>query len=159
MQSRASARVYPIGESVPLCHDPHMARASFMGGGNPWPFIGAAAVFVLVTQYVGIAAGAPLDFLVLDTGIGLLFVTAGAVAWLRRPTSLTGPILVLSAALWSLGSYGPTEFEPVWVIGFAFEGYYDVALAFLALTFPAERLTDRCRGSCLITGLISGRAD
>lgn len=137
---------------MPLCHDPDMARASFRSGGNPWPFIGAAAVFVLVTQYVGIAAGAPLDFLVLDTGIGLLFVTAGAVAWLRRPTSLTGPILVLSAALWSLGSYGPTEFEPVWVIGFAFEGYYDVALAFLALTFPAERLTPAGRVAMWVLG-------
>jgi len=90
---------------------------------------------------VGIAASAPLTFLIVDTGIGLLFVTVGAVAWRRRPTSRTGPILALSGALWSLGSYGPTGFVPVWVLGFAFEGYYDVALALLALTFPADRLS------------------
>jgi len=108
---------------------------------NPWLPIGGAAGFVVVTHYVGIAAEAPLTFLIIDTGIGLFFVTVGAIAWRRRPTSRTGPLLVLSAALWSLGSYGPTGFVPVWVIGFAFERYYDIALALLALTFPADRLS------------------
>jgi signal transduction histidine kinase len=111
------------------------------GGRDPWLPIGAAAMFVGVTHYVSIAAGAPFTFLVLDTGIGLLFVIAGAVAWRRRPTSRTGPLLVLSAVLWSLGSYNPTGIVLVWVIGFAFEGYYDLAFALLALTFPASRLS------------------
>jgi signal transduction histidine kinase len=124
-----------------VCNHPPMttsARRSAAVG--TWPAVIAAGLFVIVTHYVGIAAGAPLTFLVLDTSLGLLFLVAGAIAWQRRPTSRTGPILVLSAALWSLGSYGPTGFEPVWVIGFAFEGYYDVALALLALTFPAVAL-------------------
>lgn len=111
-----------------------------MDGRGPWPFIGAAAAFVLATQYVGIAAGAPLTFLLIDTTIGLLFVTAGAVVWTRRPTSRTGPLVVLSGALWSVGSYGPTGFVPVWALGFSFEGYYDLALALLALSFPSDRL-------------------
>ena len=105
-----------------------------------WAFIGASAAFVLATQYVGIAAGAPMEFLIIDTTLGLLFVVAGAIAWARRPESRTGPLLVACAALWSLGSYGPTQFVPVWAIGFAFEGYYDILLALLALTFPADRL-------------------
>lgn len=111
------------------------------GGRSPWLPIGAATAFVVVTHYVGIAAGAPLTFLIVDTGIGLLFVIVGAVAWRRRPTSRTGPLLILSGALWSLGSYGPTGIVPVWVLGFAFERSYDVALALLALTFPADRLS------------------
>lgn len=111
------------------------------GRHSPWLPVGAAAGFVAVTHYVSIAAGAPLTFLIIDTGIGLLFVGVGAVAWRRRPTSRTGPLLVLSGALWSVGSYGPTGFVPVWALGFAFEGYYDVALALLALTFPADRLS------------------
>jgi signal transduction histidine kinase len=110
-------------------------------GQNPSVAIASAAGFVVLTHYVGIAAGAPLLFLILDTGIGLLFVGAGAIAWRRRPTSRTGPLLVLSGALWVLGSYGPTEIMPIWVIGFAFEGYYDITLALLALTFPADRLS------------------
>ncbi len=108
---------------------------------GPWPWIAAATAFVVVTHYVSIAADAPLLFLILDTGIGLLFVGAGAVAWARRPMSRTGPLLALSGVLWSLGSYGPTGIVPLWVIGFAFEGYYDIAFALLALTFPRERLS------------------
>ncbi len=118
--------------------------------------VGAAAGFVAVTHYVSIAAGAPLTFLILDTGIGLLFVGVGTVAWLRRPTSRTGPLLVLSGALWSLGSYGPTGFVPAWALGFAFEGYYDVALALLALTFPADRLSRV--GRAAMWGLAGGFA-
>ena len=119
---------------------PPMSQARVPIALSAWPAIVVTGAFVLVTHYVHIAAGAPLTFLVLDTSLALLFLGAGAVAWQRRPTSRTGPVLVLSAALWSLGSYGPTQIEPVWVIGFAFEGYYDVALALLALTFPAVGL-------------------
>jgi signal transduction histidine kinase len=118
-------------------------RASVVIGA--WPATLASGLFVLVAHYVHIAAGAPLDFMVLETSFALLFLVAGAVAWQRRPTSRTGPLLVLSAALWSLGSYSPTGIEPIWAIGFAFEGYYDVALALLALTFPADRLAGRAR--------------
>jgi signal transduction histidine kinase len=118
-------------------------RASSVLGA--WPAILATGLFILVTHYVHVAAGAPLDFMVLETSFALLFLVAGAVAWQRRPMSRTGPLLVLSAALWSLGSYSPTGIEPIWAIGFAFEGYYDVALALLALTFPADRLAGRAR--------------
>ena len=107
---------------------------------SAWPAIIVTGLFVLVTHYVGVTAGAPLEFLALDTSLALLFLVAGAIAWQRRPTSRTRRILVLSAALWSLGSYGPTGLQPVWALGFAFEGYYDVALALLALTFPAAAL-------------------
>jgi signal transduction histidine kinase len=113
-------------------------RASLVMGA--WSATAVTGLFILASHYVHIAAGAPLDFLVLETSFALLFLVAGAAAWQRRPTSHTGPLLVISAALWTLGSYGPTGIEPVWAIGFAFEGYYDVALALLALTFPAGRL-------------------
>jgi signal transduction histidine kinase len=107
---------------------------------GPWAAILVTGAFVLVMHYVHIAAGAPLSFLVLETSLALLFLAAGAMAWQRRPTSRTGPILVASAALWSFGGLGPTGIEPIWAVGFAFEGYYAVALALLALTFPADRL-------------------
>ncbi len=138
-QHGCPAGVVPVGASKRLCDDHGMIRQAERR--RSWPYIATATGFVVVTHYVGIAAGAPLVFLILDTGIGLLFEGAGAIAWRRRPTSRTGPLLVLSGALWSLGSYGPTGVEPLWVIGFAFEGYYDVAFAVLALTFPAAALS------------------
>lgn len=99
-----------------------------------------AASFILVTAAVGASQGAPVRFLVLDTGLGLLFVAAGLVAWERRPEVWTGPLLVASAVLWSVGAYAPAGLTPWSVLGFAFERYYDVLLAFLALTFPDARL-------------------
>jgi signal transduction histidine kinase len=105
-----------------------------------WTAIGAAATFLFVTQQVGIAAGAPVTFLVPDTLLGLLFLVAGAIAWRRRPLSATGPILVACAVLWHVGSYSPTGISPWWAIGFAFESYYDIALAWLALTFGGRRM-------------------
>lgn len=96
--------------------------------------------FIAVTAAVGAAQGAPLRFLVVDTGLGLLFVAAGVTAWERRPEVLTGPLLVTCAVLWSVGAYAPAGLMPWAVLGFAFERYYDVLLAFLVLTFPDARL-------------------
>ena len=130
------------------------ARSPFTVGA--WPATLAAGLFVLVTHYIHVAAGAPFDFLVIETGLALLFLAAGAVAWNRRPTSRTGPILVVSSVLWSLGGYGPTGIEPVWALGFAFEGYYDPAFALLAMTFPADRLSrvGRLAMSVLLAGFV-----
>ena len=110
-----------------------------------WLSIAAASAFVVVTHFVHIAAGAPLTFLVLETGIGLLFVVAGAIAWRRRPTSRPGPLLVLCGPLWVLGGYNPAGVETVWAIAFAFERSYDIVLAYLALTFPGDRLSRGAR--------------
>jgi signal transduction histidine kinase len=120
---------------------PGMTQDRDLNALGPWPAIAAVGVFVLVTHYVGISAGAPLEFLIIDTGLALVFLVAGGVAWRRRPTSRTGPILVLSAALWSFGSYNPAQVPVLWAVAFAFEGYYDIALGFLALTFPAAALS------------------
>ena len=51
--------------------------------------VGALA-FTVVTLLVGISSGAPADFLILDTTIGLVYIGSGVIAWLRRPEVLTG---------------------------------------------------------------------
>ena len=104
-----------------------------------WPLASAIAiVFVGLTAMVGAASGAPVRFLVLDTLGALAFVVTGSIAWQRRPDVLTGPILVGCAVLWSLGSYGPTMQPVVTHLGYAFSGWYDVALALLVLALPAR---------------------
>jgi signal transduction histidine kinase len=110
---------------------------------GPWPrrlAAAGAASFSAVTAAVGASQGAPVRFLLLDTGLGLLFLTAGLIAWERRPEVRTGPLLVASAVLWSVGSYAPAGLVPWAVLGSAFERYYDLLLAFLTLTFPDARL-------------------
>ena len=83
-------------------------------------------------------AGRRRQFLVLDGIIGAVYLGGGVIAWRRRPEVLTGPLLVACAALNFLGSYGPSGRPVVTHLGFAFEGYYDVALAVLVLALPAR---------------------
>ena len=103
--------------------------------------IGVAA-FALVTTLVGIASGAPVDFLVLDLVTGSSFLAAGLVAARLRPGSPAVPALLTAAALWFVGSYGPSGQPILSQLGFAFERWYDVVLAalLLALSSRAQRL-------------------
>jgi signal transduction histidine kinase len=112
-----------------------------------------ALSFVLVTAAVGAANGAPPEFLVLDTVGALTFIGAGFVAWRHRPEVLTGPVLIVCAVLWSVGSYAPTGL-PVWShLAFSFERWYDPLLALLVLALPA-RWPDR-RGRALVLALVA----
>jgi len=101
--------------------------------------------FAGVTTAVGVASGAPLEFLALDLVTGLTFVAAGIVAAWLRPGSPTGPLLLASGALWWVGSYAPSGQPVVTHLGFAFERYYDLALAvlLLILSSPRQRLEPR----------------
>ena len=100
-----------------------------------------ALTFAGLTAVFGWSQGAPLDFLLPDTTLGLLFIVSGYVAWSRRPDVPIGRLLVLSGVLWFVGSYLHSTIGPVAALGFAFSGLYDLPLAYLLLTFPAERLT------------------
>lgn len=100
--------------------------------------IGLVFAFVVVTTLVTMASGAPPQFLVLDTLGALTFLGSGAIAWQRRPEVLTGPILVASAAMWSIGSYAPAGRPILAHLGYTFGGWYDVALGILILALPAR---------------------
>lgn len=94
-------------------------------------------LFAALTTVVGAASGAPARFLVLDAATGLTFVVAGLVAAWFRPASPAGLLLLVSGALWFVGSYSPTGRPIVTHLGFAFEGYYDLTLAILLLLLSA----------------------
>lgn len=101
--------------------------------------------FAALTTLVGNASGAPLRFLVLDLATGMTFVVAGLAAVWLRPGSPTGPALLVSGALWYVGSYAPTGRPALTELGFAFETYYDLVLAalLLVLSSPVSRLQPR----------------
>jgi signal transduction histidine kinase len=107
---------------------------------SPWlvPATVAVVAFGVLTTAVGVASGAPRQFLVLDAAISLVYVGAGFIAWQRRPEVLTGPLLVACGAFNFVGSYGPSGQPVVTHLGFAFEAYYDVALAVLVLALPSR---------------------
>ena len=101
--------------------------------------------FAGVTTLVGMASGAPVDFLVLDLATGLTFVVAGLAAVWLRPSSPAGPALLACGGLWYVGSYGPSSQPVVTHLGFAFGGWYDLVLAalLLVLSSPSQRLQPR----------------
>jgi len=101
-----------------------------------WLCAVGAVLFAVVTTLVGDSQGAPARFLFFDGAVGLMFILSGLVAWSVRPDVRTGPLLLGSAVLWFVGSYAPTGLMPASLVGFAFERYYDVLIAFLVLTFP-----------------------
>lgn len=103
-----------------------------------WLATAAAFAFGVLTSLVGAAAGAPLDFLVLDATIGGVYLVAGVIAWRRRPEVLTGPLLVACSMLNFVGSYGPTALPVLTTLGFSFQGWYDLALATLVLALPGR---------------------
>jgi signal transduction histidine kinase len=118
-----------------------------------WLSTAGALVFALVTTLVGESQGAPTRFLLLDGAGGLLFIVSGLAVWSARPDLRTGPLLLGSAMLWFVGSYAPTTLMPASLLGFAFERYYDVVLAFLVLTFPRAPL----RGArAVVLGVLAG---
>lgn len=104
-----------------------------------------ALAFAVLTTTVSMASGAPPQFLLLDLTIGLVYIGAGVIAWMRRPEVLTGPLVVACGVLNFVGSYGPTGRPVLTTLGFAFEGYYDVALAVLVLALPARLPTGIAR--------------
>jgi class 3 adenylate cyclase len=105
-------------------------------------YILATLAFGALTEALhGLVGGAPVDFVVLDTIGGLAFVAAGAVAWRRRPEVRTGSLLTLCGAIWFAGGYQLMPLPPaIPELGFALSGLYDLPLAYLLLTFPAESL-------------------
>lgn len=117
----------------------------------------AVGVFAGVTAFAGATQGAPLRFLVLDTVFGLTFVIAGLIAWERRPEVRYGPMLLAAGVLWWVGSYAPAGLMPYSLIGFAFERYYDIVLAVIALTFPGVALSrpGRFAISALVFGFVT----
>lgn len=113
----------------------------------------AAFAFAILTAKVGLDHGAPLRFVLLDTPLGMTFIVAGMLAWRRRPDVKTGPALTLCAGLWFLGSYSPTGIAGLAALGFSFERYFDLVLAYLVLTFPQRRLD---RVSRLVLVVLAG---
>ena len=111
--------------------------------------------FATVTTSVGSASGAPPQFLIADLVTGLTFVVAGLASVWLRPGSPAGPMLLVSGALWYVGSYAPSGQPVVTHLGFAFEAYYDLVLAALLLVMssPAQRLQPRPLIAALATAM------
>ncbi|HXI46124.1 MAG TPA: histidine kinase [Candidatus Acidoferrales bacterium] len=71
-----------------------------------------------------------------DLGIGWLMIGCGLAAMLARPRQPAGRRLVVAGFLWFVGTFQGVQPPPLGAAGFAFGGYHDLVLAWLALAFP-----------------------
>jgi signal transduction histidine kinase len=71
----------------------------------------------------------------------LVLVLAGVVAWARRPEYRVGKIMVLAGAAWffKILTFAPNSLA--FTLSYTWQDFYDPLLAYLALSFPAGRLT------------------
>ena len=61
---------------------------------------------------------------------------AGQVAWQRRPETRIGPLMAATGFAWYVGTFAATGDPAVDVVVRAFQGYYDVLIAWLVLAYP-----------------------
>jgi signal transduction histidine kinase len=109
-----------------------------------WAAVGVVVALLVATELHALSVGAPfLGFVLPDTVGALMFIASGAVAWKRRPENFTGPMLVAAGAMWFIGSNRASPNGAIASLSWSFGGYYDPALAFLALAFPFGRLHGR----------------
>jgi signal transduction histidine kinase len=74
---------------------------------------------------------------------GWVFLCAGLVAWDRRPTNRIGPLMVVIAVTWFVGTWGRSGGESVSHVARSFQGFQDPLLGVLVLAYPSGRLTGR----------------
>ena len=73
-----------------------------------------------------------------DLATGWAMIGSGLVAAYARPAQVAGRRLVLAGFLWFVGSFMRMADVRLGSLAFAFQGYFDLVLILIALSFPAR---------------------
>ena len=106
----------------------------------------------LVAEAVVDGWSQPLYIPLADLAVGWALVASGLVGMIRRPGQVAGGRLVIAGFLWWVGNFVGSADPRIAILGFAFQGYHDVVLALLVLSFPARWPTRRI-DTALVIGL------
>jgi signal transduction histidine kinase len=122
--------------------DPDVVRSP-----NPW-LIGAIAavgcVVPLRSVVVALTSGdVDLVAIVLLDWITISFVLAGVVAWLRRPDSRLGPLMIAGGVATGLSALQLTHVDALYTIGAAFDILPAALFLHVFLSFPDGRLRSK----------------
>jgi signal transduction histidine kinase len=114
----------------------------------------AGLVLGLVAEHAGNSWLGPAWIPIADLAVGWLMIGCGLLGAAARPRQAAGNRLVLAGFLWFVGTFMGAD-EPVTrTIGFAFGGYHDLALAWLALSFPNTRPASRFASAVLAVAAV-----
>jgi signal transduction histidine kinase len=103
----------------------------------------AAATAGAIALTRGAARGQTTALAVTTIVAGCTFVAAGIVAWLRRPTNLTGPLMIVAGFLLFAGSMAQADQSLPFTIGLVLGAVPAAVIAQLMLAFPDGRLHSR----------------
>ncbi|MGW8380877.1 histidine kinase [Streptomyces sp. ODS28] len=107
----------------------------------------AAAVCAVVAGLAGSWAytrvGGSAGDVARDLAVGWAYAGAGLVAWWRRPSNLTGPLMLAEGITWFLGNLQGTHIPALFALGAWWEALNMAILAHIVLAFPEGRLTSR----------------
>jgi hypothetical protein len=78
-----------------------------------------------------------------DLATGWAMIGSGIVAVSARPRQVAGKRLILAGFLWFVGSFQATDDVRFGSLAFALQGYFDLVLILIALSFPARWPTRR----------------
>ena len=127
-----------------------MPRPASITRAAPWIVGVAGALVGLVAEHIGQSWLGEAWIPILDLGIGWLMIACGLVASQARPGQPAGRRLVVAGFLWFVGTLMGSDSEPMFSIGFAFGGYHNLVLAWLALSFPGRQPTGRIARTSLL---------
>jgi signal transduction histidine kinase len=72
--------------------------------------------------------------------LGWSFIGTGLFAWLRRPESRVGPLMMLVGFAWFLKALRASDSSLLFTVGFPLGSFYAAAFIHLLLSFPSGRL-------------------
>jgi signal transduction histidine kinase len=104
----------------------------------PFALLFGIVLVGLIAEHVG-GTWNDLPYLpILDLATGWTFVGCGLLSAAARPGQPAGGRLVLAGFLWFIGTIGGADPDLAHSLGFAFGGYHDLVLLWLALSFPGR---------------------
>ena len=158
-----------LSTSVGVCHDaamnggvaPSASPAAAMGA--RWTDPRSPLLLLVPAVLVGVLAelslrnaGVGPDEVLTDAASGYAFVLAGLVAWARRPSNRSGPLMLGIGLTWFGGDF---LFAPVPLVGpasFAAQAVARILFSWLLLAFPSGRLeSDLHRGAVVVIGAMA----
>jgi signal transduction histidine kinase len=110
----------------------------------------AAVTLGLVAEHLAHSWDQPAWIPIADLAVGWLTVGCGLIAAIARPDQPAGRRLFLAGFLWFVGTFMGSDDQLLRGVGFAFGGYHDLVLIWLALSFPRQRPASRVARLALV---------
>ncbi len=115
-------------------------------------FVAAVALALAMTnEAIGGELGEPLVIALLADWITVAYVFGGLVAWVRRPTSRLGPLMIVAGFVMFVTTLSWSENDLAFTVGQSLDLVAPVIFLHVFLAFPDGRLHGRVEGALVVT--------